>query len=158
MTTKKITKKISELYKHYILFVNKIYFREITAQEQGIEIYDMMQKIMRIPSDVKDLDNEMEELNHFASMTAEKNKNEEAIKLTKVATIFLIPTLMASLLGMNVLPDFVNIPTILLSTKPVWPFWISLIIIFIITYVTIKFNLIRFILNWFPKQNKNKKK
>lgn len=152
-----ITHRISELYKHYILFVNKIYFREVTAQEQGIELYDMMQKIMRIPSDVKDLDNEIGELNQFASITAEKNDNEEARKLTKIATIFLIPTLFASLLGMNVLPDFADIPTILFSAKPVWPFWISLFLMLIITYVIIKLNLIRFILNWFPKQNKNKK-
>ncbi|MCL5027634.1 MAG: hypothetical protein M1480_01305, partial [Bacteroidetes bacterium] len=126
----KITNRINELYKHYILFVNKIYFREVTAQEQGIEIYDMMQKIMRIPSDVKDLDTEIGELNQFASMQEEKNETKamqqqakEANDLTRVATLLLIPALIAGLLGMNVLPSFEKIPLFLFSGNPVWPFY-----------------------------------
>jgi hypothetical protein len=128
--------KIDDLYKNYILFVNKIYFREVTAQEQGIEMYDLIQKIMRLKSDVEDLDNEIGELNQFAS-------KEEAHNLTRLATIFLIPTLIASLLGMNVLPDFGRLPKFLLfEGEIVWPFWISLIFIAIITIVLVRYNLI----------------
>ena len=128
--------KIDDLYKHYILFVNKIYFREVTAQEQGIEMYDMMQKIMRIPNDVKDLDNEIGELNQFAS-------KEEAHNLTKLATVFLVPTLIASLLGMNVLPEFKDLPKFLLfEGEMVWPFWISIILIILITFIAIRYNII----------------
>ncbi|MBZ0200181.1 MAG: hypothetical protein K8H86_09960, partial [Ignavibacteriaceae bacterium] len=122
-----IVKKISELYKHYILFVNKIYFREVTAQEQGIEMYNMMQGIMRLPSDVKDLDGEIGELNQFASIILEQKQTSQTTKLTKLATLFVIPTLLASLLGMNVLPNFVDIPEYLIfSGKLVLPFWISI--------------------------------
>jgi hypothetical protein len=105
----KIFNKINDLYKHYILFVNKIYFREVTAQEQGIEMYDMVQKIMRLPSDVKDLDNEIDELNRFANIIAEQKQSSQTTKLTKLAALFVIPTLIASLLGMNVLPDYEKI-------------------------------------------------
>jgi len=37
-----MSKKVSDLYLAYIRFVNKIYFREVTAYEQGIELYDML--------------------------------------------------------------------------------------------------------------------
>ena len=102
----KAVKKIEELYKHYVLFVNKIYFREVTAQEQGIEMYDMIQKAMRIPEQVKDLDDEIAELNSFAAMIADKKENKENKRHTIIATIFLPIMAIAGLLGMNVLPEF----------------------------------------------------
>lgn len=133
----KVLNKISDLYKSYILFVNKINFREITAQEQGIEMYDMIQKIMRIQNDVKDLDREIDELNRFASIIAEKKETQalkeqtfEANRLTKVATWLLIPALLAGLLGMNVIPDFQDLPKYLLfQGEIVWQFWISVALI-----------------------------
>ena len=155
-----ITKKISDLYKHYILFINLIYFREVTAQEQGIEMYDMIQRIMRLQSDVKDLDNEIDELNRFASMLEAKNETnamqqqaKEANDLTRIATLLLIPALIVGLLGMNVLPDFDRLPTILFSTKPVWPFWISVLVICILTFIFYKG-----VMRFFIKRNKNSKK
>lgn len=137
----KILNKISDLYKSYILFVNKINFREITAQEQGIEMYDMIQKIMRIQNDVKDLDREIDELNRFASIIAEKKETQalkeqtfEANRLTKIATWLLIPALLAGLLGMNVIPDFQDLPKFLLfQGEIVWQFWISVILIIVLT-------------------------
>jgi len=88
----KITEEISDLYKNYIRFVNKIYFREVTAQEQGIEIYDLMQKILRIPEQVKDLDNEIGELHNYASIQEDK-------KLTHIATRFLPAGFLAALIS-----------------------------------------------------------
>ncbi|MCL5027633.1 MAG: hypothetical protein M1480_01300, partial [Bacteroidetes bacterium] len=123
-----------ELYKHYILFVNKIYFREVTAQEQGIEIYDMMQKIMRIPSDVKDLDTEIGELNQFANIIAEQRQSNQTTKLTKLAALFVIPTLIASLLGMNVLPGFEKFTNCIFSDSFI-PFWISVGVITTLTLI-----------------------
>ncbi len=156
----KIEKKIEELYKFYIMFVNKIYFREITAQEQGIEIYEMLQKIMRIPGDVKNLDSEIDELNRFASIIAEKTETKaikaqekEAHKLTRLATLFIIPTILAGILGMNVLPAFDSIPKFLFSWQPVWPFWISIILISLTT--GIGQYLIR---NYWLKDSKSSKK
>lgn len=139
--------KIDNLYKHYILFVNKIYFREVTTQEQGIELYDMMQNIMRIPRDVKDLDDEIGELNQFAS-------KEEAHNLTRIATLFIIPTLIASLLGMNVLPDFDKIPSYLFGLKLLLPFLTSIILIVLITFLTIRYDIVSKVYKFF-KGKKN---
>ncbi len=96
--------RIAELYRQYIRFVNKIYFREITTQEQGIELYDLLQKQMRIAEQVKDLDNEIAELHSYVSLLEDEKRNKEAANLTKIATIFLPASLIAGILGMNTLP------------------------------------------------------
>jgi hypothetical protein len=49
--------KISSLYLHYMKFINKLWFREITAQEQGIEMYDLAVKQMRLKEEIEALDN-----------------------------------------------------------------------------------------------------
>jgi hypothetical protein len=97
----KAVKKIEELYEHYILFINKIYFREITPQEQGIEMTDMMQRIMRIPGQVKGLDSEIAELNNFAAMIADKNEMKEMNRHTWLATFFLPAMVVSGFLGIN---------------------------------------------------------
>ena len=85
---------ISTLYLNYIKFKNRIYFREVTAQEQGIELYDMLQEKMRIQLDVDSLGKEIEELNEYM-------ETQEQSNLSKVANDFLPLTLIASLIGMN---------------------------------------------------------
>jgi len=100
-----ITQKISNLYKNYLRFKNKLYFKEITPQEQGIEIYDKMRDIMRIDSDIGDLSMEIQTLNSYAFILEEKEEKEQMNKLTKLGTIFLPPTLIAGIFGMNIFPD-----------------------------------------------------
>jgi len=98
-----LIRRIQNLYGMYILFVNKIYFREITAQEQGIEMYDILQRVMRVPNHVKDLDGELDELNRYAAMLEQKRENEEMKKHTWLATLFLPAMLLTGFFGMNIL-------------------------------------------------------
>ncbi len=97
--------KISVLYKNYIKFVNKIYFREVTAQEQGIDLYDMLLDNMRIKEDIKDLDNEIEELHNYASLMEEKKTNQRLTAITIIGFFFLAPTFITGFFGMNIFPD-----------------------------------------------------
>jgi hypothetical protein len=90
---------ISSLYKQYIRFVNKIYFREVTAQEQGIELYDMLQKHMRIAEQVKSLDNEIEELHNYAMLIEEDRRNATLDILTYIGAFFVVPSFVCSYLG-----------------------------------------------------------
>lgn len=96
-----VSKRIQQLYLNYIEFINKIYFREITPQIQGIEIYSQFQKIMNIHNDVKDLDTEINELHEYVTLIQDNKRNEEATKLNRLATIFLPATLMFGILGAN---------------------------------------------------------
>jgi len=95
--------RVSNLYKNYLKFRNKLYFKEITSQEQGIELYDKIRKVMNIDNDVKDLSSELIQLDTFSQMKLEHKENTEVSKLTKVATYLMPPTLAAGILGMNIL-------------------------------------------------------
>jgi hypothetical protein len=111
----KLAEGVSNLLKQYIRFVNKIYFREITAQEQGIELYNLLQKQMDIERHVKDLDSEIQELHQFVELQADKvrqkleeernniaeKQNNELAKLNKLAALILPSSLLLSFLGLN---------------------------------------------------------
>ncbi len=93
--TKKI---ISNLYLNYIKFINRIYFSEVTAQEQGIELYDMLQDSMGIKKYMNDLDREISKLNEYM-------EHYEESKLTRLAALYLPVSLLAGLLGMNTINE-----------------------------------------------------
>ena len=105
----KLYERVSNLYKNYLRFVNKLYFREITSQEQGIEIYDMFQEIMKLERDVKDLDSEIKKLVEYVYMIQEREENKEMKSLTKIATYLLPPSLIAGFFGMNIFGDNLSI-------------------------------------------------
>jgi len=133
--SKNITEDISGLYKAYIRFVNQIYFREVTAQEQGIELYNMLQDKMKIAEQVKDLDNEIEELHNYANLLEQKDQERRISIITALGAIFLPATFLVGLFGINTLPDFEHQPDLLFNGKIYWPFWISLAIIMSVAVV-----------------------
>ncbi len=118
---KELVEKISNLYKNYLRFKNKLYFKEITPQEQGIELYDLMRKSTRIDRDINDLSVEIDSLYNYASMLQDKTEQEEMALLTKLGAIFLPPTLLAGMFGMNYI-DFVQ-------HSPIWSLVATLLII-----------------------------
>jgi preprotein translocase subunit Sec61beta len=98
----RLTKDIRELYRAYIRFINKIYFREVTPQEQGIDMYDKMQESMRLEHQIKELDQEIEELHSYASMLAEKQRNQKLDWLAVLGGLFLVPTFLIAYFDMGV--------------------------------------------------------
>ena len=98
---KKIVNQINSLYRNYIRFVNQIYFREVIAQDQGIELYKLLSEIMETDKYIQDLDAEIEELHKYVSLLDERARNKNAEKLNKIAAIFLPATLIAGVFGMN---------------------------------------------------------
>jgi len=124
--------QIRSLYKEYIRFVNQIYFREITTQDQGIELYDLMSSTLKTEEYIEDLDQEIEELHRYASMMDDWKRGKNAEKLSIIAAIFLPATLIAGIFGMNgrsILNDkWFNIQT----------FIIAIVFIVIILYQKIK--------------------
>jgi len=101
MKDKNLTDRVSALYKQYIRFVNRIYFREVTAQEQGIELYSMMQEHMRIEQNVKDLDNEISELHQYSVLLEDKERNKSLTILSVLGAAFIVPTFITGFFGMN---------------------------------------------------------
>ena len=44
----KLSKETEDIYEKYLGFLNKLYFKEVTAQDQGIELYNQAMKVMDI--------------------------------------------------------------------------------------------------------------
>jgi len=99
--TKDLGQQVNSLYKQYIRFVNKVYFREVTAEEQGIELYDLLQEKMRIDKNVTDLDKEINELHNYLNIVEESRRNNYLEVLTKLGAAFMIPTFIVGFFGMN---------------------------------------------------------
>jgi hypothetical protein len=108
ITSNDLPAKVSDLLSQYIRFINKIYFREVTSQDQGIELYALLQKQMDIERHVKDLDGEIQELHGYVILQKEKQRNEfeeqrniHLERLTNIATAFAIASLVMAFFGMN---------------------------------------------------------
>ena len=97
----RLSSHISSLYSSYIRFVNQIYFREITAQEQGIELYDMLRTCMETDKHVEKLDNDIEEMFSHVSLLEEHSTNKQMKYLTWIATIFVPGAFAVAIFGMN---------------------------------------------------------
>lgn len=102
LSLQELQAKTADIYKDYINFENNLFFRELTAQEQGIEIYQQALEVMQIEKHIKDLDNEIAELHTYVSMLNEENRNNRLETISKLGAIFLPPSLFAGIYGMNV--------------------------------------------------------
>lgn len=96
-----LAERISSLYREYIRFVNQVYFQNVTAQDQGIEMYNMMMKQFLLPEKIKDLDDEIGELHQYATLLIDQKRNENGEWLNKLAACVIPATIMTGLLGMN---------------------------------------------------------
>ncbi len=101
LSDKRLSVKISSLFQEYIRFVNQIHFREITAQDQGIELYNILYKQMNLEPHVEKLDREIEELHNHLSIKEDRISNREMAILTNIATIFVPASLVTGFFGMN---------------------------------------------------------
>jgi len=145
---KELYERMSSLYKNYLRFVNKLYFKEVSAQEQGIELYEKLVLNMKVDRDIQDLDREVSKLNSYVILQEEKEENKEMKKLTQVATYLLPPSLVTGIFGMNVFDAGLEI-------KHFGAFVVVVIIIVASIYFAPKFvDLIDFL----EKKDKNEKK
>lgn len=94
-------RKVSSLYKEYIRFVNQIHFREVSAQDQGIELYQKLYDVMNLKNHVEKLDDEIEELYNYVSLREDRKTNSTMSLLTRIATIAVPMTVIAGIFGMN---------------------------------------------------------
>ena len=80
LTNKELRVRVNTLNRDYLRFVNNVYFREVTPQDQGIELYDLMQKQMNIKRDEEGLSTEVEQLYHYVTMANDEQRNKETEK------------------------------------------------------------------------------
>lgn len=123
---REVARRVGSLYKEYIRFVNQIYFRSVTLEDQGIELYDMLMNQFASQDQIKDLDEEIDELHRYVMLLVDESRNENGELLNKLAAIFLPATLLAGILGMNRSCDL----------EARGDFWIHTGIIVLITIIT----------------------
>jgi hypothetical protein len=99
----KLVTNIKILYKNYIEFINKIYYREITPYVQGIEMYNQFQEIMDLKENVKDLDEELNELFNYVKLEESEKQSNETHRLSTIAAWFLPASFIASLFGIGLI-------------------------------------------------------
>jgi hypothetical protein len=110
-------KHTEKLYQHYLDFYNRLYFKEITHQDQGIELYDLGLRQMKVEDHIGKLDNKFTKLFEFNHLKAEEEKvraekdqadrqNTFNTLLTWFGALFVLPSLVLGLLGLDMLkPD-----------------------------------------------------
>lgn len=98
---KNLSKKADSLYKEYIRFVNQIHFREISAQDQAIELYQILYKQMDIEHQVKMLDEEMEELKTYIDHYEDSKKTDVMDIMSYCAGVALPVSIITGFFGMN---------------------------------------------------------
>ncbi|MCX6305384.1 MAG: hypothetical protein NT040_10470 [Bacteroidetes bacterium] len=139
----RLADNIGKFYQAYIRFVNQVYFREITAQEQGIELYEMLQISLHMKDQVKDLDEEIGELHNYAALLDDKRQNQNLSLLTKIGALFIAPSLIASYFGMNILQINGNNPV---AFSQIWVFGSFIVLSGLILWLTKTPN--KTIVNW----------
>lgn len=115
-----LPEKVSNLYKQYIRFINKIYFREVTAQEQGIELYNLLQEQMQLEKHAKSLDEEIEELHNYVLLVQEKRQSRNIELITLIGAMFILPSYISGFLGMSIFPS---------NTSKMIPYWEILLLL-----------------------------
>ena len=101
----KLVMGIRSLYEYHILFMNHLYFREVTADNQGIELYERLIEELKILNDINMLDAEIEEVNEYATLIAQESSQKRTNAITVIGAALIIPTLVTGFFGMNILEN-----------------------------------------------------
>ncbi len=133
----KINTQARILYKNYIEFRNQLYFREVTAQDQGIELYDMIQQALRVENHIKELDSEIEELHRYTKLVADEKsgerqdeENQNINRLTIMGGIFGAISLLISFFGYGL----IEFPKGKLSVLGSWGVFFSILLLLGMTF------------------------
>jgi hypothetical protein len=143
---KNLIKQTKDIYWNYTQFKNKIYFKEVTSQIQGIEMYNQFHDIMNIPAEAEMLEKKIEALHSYLNLKEgemnlqEADKmNKEMHRLTLIATIFLPASLIASLFGIGWITDATRFKGA--ANWNIWLAWGFIIIIgAIVSVIIVKWN------------------
>ncbi|AEE54546.1 hypothetical protein [Haliscomenobacter hydrossis] len=101
--------KIKAILKNYSVFVNRQYFREVTAQAQGIELYKLLQNQMGIAEEVVFLERELHSHHNILVLQESEASNEKNERLNRLlallSTILAVPGIALAYYGINVFDD-----------------------------------------------------
>ena len=82
-----ISKKLIALQENYIVFLNRMMISEFSCQQQGIEMYDMMEDLMMVNKERDLLDAQLQGLFEIVNTSNGTKNNRWTMALTVIATI-----------------------------------------------------------------------
>lgn len=100
-TLEKLSEHVDSLNEEYIRFINRMYFKELTSQDQGVELCGMIRQNLDIDSYVEELKDEIEKLHDTISFKVERSRNEKAETLNFMAAILLPVSIVTGFWSMN---------------------------------------------------------
>ena len=106
-----------ETYPNYLRFINNYFFREISTQEQGIELYDMLIEQLRIENQAKELEKEYDELYRLNNIESTRKSATRMKIFTVIASIIAIPSVLN---GFLIGDFFKNLQPYSFFARPNW--------------------------------------
>lgn len=97
-----IIKDAADLDARFIRFIDRLWFVEVTAQEQGIEMYDLAQKNMGLKEQIADLKDDISKLHSFVDLANERETTKHVNMLTSLGFLFLPLSLIVGIFGMDI--------------------------------------------------------
>ena len=107
--------RTDKVYKKYLLFYNRLYFKEVTHQDQGIELYDMALKQMKIAEHIAKLNNKFPKLFEYANLKESEKESNAMNTLTILGGIFLVPSFVASILSLDAFKAYDSVSAVIFS-------------------------------------------
>jgi len=113
IATNKTVDRLQALYEEYLTFYNRLYFKELTHQDQGIELYDIALKQMKISEHIDKLDGKFTKLFNYANLKQNNKESEAMNSLSLVISALGVTGLFVSFYSMGAF-NFEN------SLEPFW--------------------------------------
>ena len=88
--------QVKSLWEEYIYFQNTLCVREVTFQQQGIELYDMMKRDLRILEIGEDLGRKITRFESYSEIKQEEAQTAVSGAFTDIALIGTVHTILAS--------------------------------------------------------------
>lgn len=95
----KVVKKIKKLQERYVKFQNEVLLFEITSQQQGIELYQMLRRELFVIEQKDELENQLNNLYEIANMHANDKLNGKMFWLTIISVVLAIIELIGTIIG-----------------------------------------------------------
>jgi hypothetical protein len=94
--------RLDKLYARFLRFYNRLYFHEVSHQDQGIELYDLAMEQMRIKQHMNKLDGKFAKLFEYANLKENERETEAFNLLSLLISVLGIPSLILSIFSLGV--------------------------------------------------------
>lgn len=93
--------KIRSIWKDYILLQSKLCLPEVTFQQQGVEIYQMLKEFLKINTMNSNMDEKLDNLHNIAELEYKRSEQESDDKINDILNLMTFAGLTLALISMS---------------------------------------------------------